>query len=191
MGRNNQYESFFWRAEFGDVWCVFAYIHDYSLFQFRFGATKAFYLCPPEYFVNVKNIMYLNLFWDYTCQPQSVIGVRDIYQLEFDIFQSFGWCLFYYSAVVIFATHMCLGWAKCVAAPHLEIPKRYHSKAVHIGYIMTAFICMIYLSSPAYTHLFAPADMKFEDRQKNYTSADFQTTAMVTVSDSAVRFQER
>merc|ERR1712194_920820 len=49
---------------------------------------------------------------------------------------------------------MCLGWQKVVPAPALDIPKRYHSKAIHIGYVMTAFIGLIYASFPIYTHLY-------------------------------------
>jgi len=35
----------------------------------------------------------------------------------------------------------------------LGIPKRHHTKATHIGYIMTAFIALIYISFPVYAHL--------------------------------------
>merc|ERR1712061_956247 len=94
-----------------------------------------------------------NLFWGDTpgCTAPEV---RDIYRMEFEVFQSLGWVVFYLSAVVIFTTHMCLGWQKVVPAPALEIPKRYHSKAIHIGYVMTAFISLIYASFPIYAHLF-------------------------------------
>merc|ERR1712232_707035 len=123
------------------------------LFQFRFGATDAFQLCVPPYYVNVQTIWKINLFW----QPSKdceLITVRDIYKMEFEVFRSFGWMLFYISAVTIFSTHMCLGWQKVVPAPALEIPKRYHSKAIHVGYVMTAFIAFIYASFPIYAHLF-------------------------------------
>ena len=52
---------------------------------------------------------------------------------RFEIFQSLGWVLFYLAAVIIFSTHMCLGWQKVVPAPALEIPKKYHSRAIHMG----------------------------------------------------------
>jgi hypothetical protein len=129
------------------------------LFQFRFGDTQPFELCPPPYLINVATLLELrlNLFWvhDADCVKASV---RDIYRMEFEVFQSLGWCLFYISAVAIFATHMCLGWQKAVPAPALEIPKRFHSKAIHIGYIMTAFIALVYVSFPVYTHLFPMSD---------------------------------
>merc|ERR1719240_2593403 len=98
--------------------------------------------------------MSLSFFWIWEpgCETQAV---RDIYKMEFDIFASFGWCLFYIMAVVIFSTHMCLGWQKCVTAASLEIPKRYQSKAAHIGYVMTFFIALIYVSFPVYTHIFS------------------------------------
>merc|ERR1712066_853285 len=124
------------------------------LFQFRFGVTRDFTLCPPPYLINVKGILSLALFWIQN-EGCTTATVRDIYRLEFELFESLGWALFYCSAVIIFATHMCLGWQKCVSAPSLDIPKRYHNKAAHIGYIMTAFICLLYVSFPFFAHVFA------------------------------------
>merc|ERR1712113_203857 len=129
------------------------------LFQFRFGETHKFMLCPPPYLLNFETLLELsmNFFWIDTPGCKAV-PVRDIYRMEFEVFSSLGWCLFYLSAVAIFSTHMCLGWQKVVPAPALEIPKRYHSKAIHIGYVMTAFIALVYASFPIYTHLFSMAD---------------------------------
>jgi len=129
------------------------------LYQFRFGDTQTAYLCPPPYLINVATVLQLslNLFW-VDCKSADgghKVPVRDIYRMEFEVFQSLGWCLFYLSAVAVFCTHMCLGWQKAVPAPALDIPKRYHSKAIHVGYIMTAFIGLIYASFPIYTHSFA------------------------------------
>jgi len=129
------------------------------LFQFRFGETQPFELCPPPYLVNLGTLFHLrlNLFWVDT--PNCVTAkVRDIYRMEFEVFQSLGWVLFYLASVVIFTTHMCLGWQKVVPAPSLDIPKRYHSKAIHIGYVMTAFIALIYVSFPIYAHIFPMSD---------------------------------
>merc|ERR1712060_758475 len=89
------------------------------------------------------------------------VQVRDIYRMEFEVFSSLGWCLFYLSAVVMFATHMCLGWRKCVGAPKLGIPVRFQNKAAHVGYAMTAFISLVYASFPLYTHLFEPSPGRF------------------------------
>merc|ERR1719426_273712 len=128
------------------------------LFQFRFGVTQPYAICPPPYLVNLHLQSFLdprhpiNLFWEPDCKFEDTVYVRDIYRLEFEIFKSFGWCWFYVASVMIFCTHMCLGWQKVVPNPHLDLPKRYHSKAIHVGYIMTAFIAMIYISFPFYTH---------------------------------------
>merc|ERR1712130_243304 len=129
------------------------------LFQFRFGETQNFKLCPPPYLVNLATLfeLRLNLFWVDT-PGCATAEVRDIYRMEFEVFQSLGWVLFYLASVVIFTTHMCLGWQKVVPAPALDIPKRYHSKAIHIGYVMTAFIALIYASFPLYTHIFPMSD---------------------------------
>merc|ERR1712226_909558 len=138
------------------------------LFQFRFGETESYYLCPPPYLVNFFTVAHwppaLNLFWTPEedafkgdCDLSTghgLVAVRDIYKLEFDVFASYGWCLFYIAAVIVFSTHMCLGWQKCVPAPQLGIPKRHHGKAIHIGYIMTGFIALVYASFPIYAHNF-------------------------------------
>jgi predicted heme/steroid binding protein len=128
------------------------------LYQFRFGETQPFKLCPPPYLMNLGTLfqLRLNLFWVDT-PGCTTAEVRDIYRMEFEVFQSLGWVLFYLASVVIFTTHTCLGWQKVVPAPALGVPKRYHAKATHVGYAMTAFIALIYASFPIYTHLFPMA----------------------------------
>merc|ERR1712032_295966 len=70
------------------------------LFQFRVGETEPYWIRPPPYLVNIASALTLNLFWtsDATVAP---VAVRNIYKLEFDVFSSLGWTLFYISAVVI------------------------------------------------------------------------------------------
>merc|ERR1712137_635834 len=124
------------------------------LFQFRFGETQLFILCSPGYLINFETLLELklNLFWvDYPGCVKS--EVRDIYRLEFEVFQSIGWCAFYILSVCIFATHMALGWKKVVPASAMGIPMAHRSKANVIGYIITAVIAAIYVSFPIYTHL--------------------------------------
>ncbi|CAJ1385754.1 unnamed protein product [Effrenium voratum] len=132
---------------------TFMMIH---LYQFRFGDTHPWKLCPPPYLLNLKTLLQLrlNLFWvdDPGCQA---VYVRDIYRMEFEVFQSLGWVLFYLAAVIIFSTHMCLGWQKVVPAPALEIPKKHQSRAIHMGYVFTIFIALVYASFPLYAHLFS------------------------------------
>jgi len=123
------------------------------LFQFRFGETQPFTLCSPGYLINFETLLELklNLFWvDYPGCPKS--EVRDIYRLEFEVFQSAKWCAFYLFSVGIFATHMALGWAKVVPAAAMGIPKGHQQKATIIGYIITFVIAAIYASFPIYTH---------------------------------------
>merc|ERR1712117_462936 len=123
------------------------------LFQFRFGETQPFKLCPPNYYVNLATLLHLrlNLFW-VNYPGCATAEVRDIYRLEFEVFQSVGWCAFYLISVGIFATHMALGWAKVVPAAAMGIPKGHQRKATIIGYIITLVIAAIYVSFPIYTH---------------------------------------
>jgi len=147
------------------------------LFQFRFGETEKFELCVPPYYVNVQQIWKINLFWQIT-DGCDLVAVRDIYKMEFEVFKSFGWMLFYLSAVTIFCTHMCLGWQKVVPAPSMNIPKRYHSKAIHIGYMATAFVALIYLSFPLFGYMNTMAGMDVSNMcyadQKGVAVDDFK-----------------
>jgi len=126
------------------------------LFQFRFGEAQPYKLCPPPYFINFEGILTLNLFWMWDAGCESV-EVRDIYKMEFEIFRSFGWMLFYLASVTIFCTHMCLGWKKAIPAPSMGIPARYHNKATHVGYVLTGFLGAIYASFAIYCHLASPS----------------------------------
>merc|ERR550537_931012 len=122
------------------------------LFQFRFGDCEPYMLRPPPYFINFGGILSLNLFWT-ADSTVSAVPVRDIYKLEFEIFKSGSWCLFYIFSVVVFAIHMCLGWAKAVPAPSLGIPKKHHWRVTIIGYLLAIFISLIYISFPVYAHM--------------------------------------
>jgi len=131
------------------------------LFQFRLAETAMYKICPPPYMIDFKAIYtlhhFLNLFWteDRNCE---VVLVRDIYKQEFAVFQSFGWMLFYIASTTIFCTHMCLGWRKVIPSPAMGIPARYHNKATHIGYAMTALFGLIYSSFAIYAHLATPSE---------------------------------
>merc|ERR1712183_222167 len=136
--------------------CLLAFLIIH-LFQFRFGETNNYKLCPPPYYINLSGILSLDLFWT-SENGCKLVNVRDIYRLEYDLFKSGGWVLFYLSSVSIFAVHMCLGWAKAVPAPHLDIPKRYRNKAIHVGFLTTAFIALMYMSLPIFCYLTSMKD---------------------------------
>jgi len=132
----------------GVLLLTFMTIH---LFQFRFGDTEPYLVRPPPFFINFLGIPNLNLFWvaDSTVDP---VPVRDIYKLEFEIFQNLGWCAFYLFSVVMFIVHACLGWKKVVPAPALRVPKGHVERVKHIGYAIILAVGAIYLSFPLYTH---------------------------------------
>jgi len=122
------------------------------LFQFRFGDCEPYMLRPPPYFINFWGLLHLQLFW--SSDPSvTPVPVRDIYKLEFEIFKSSSWCLFYIMSVVVFCMHMCWGWAKAVPAPSLGVPKKYHWYVTILGYCVAVFVSLIYISFPLYAHL--------------------------------------
>eukprot|EP00929_Paragymnodinium_shiwhaense_P096100 TRINITY_DN575_c0_g2_i2.p1 TRINITY_DN575_c0_g2~~TRINITY_DN575_c0_g2_i2.p1 ORF type:complete len:232 (-),score=76.58 TRINITY_DN575_c0_g2_i2:171-842(-) len=128
------------------------------LIQFRFGDTDQFgpyNVCPPKYLINFYTLMelQLNLFWvPGGCKDGvGAVGVRDIYALEFQLFQNQIWSAFYILSVVIFVTHACLGWVKCV--PALGIPKKHIPRVNIMGYIIFYALGAIYISFPVFCML--------------------------------------
>merc|ERR1711985_125475 len=104
----------------GVMLLAFMTIH---LVQFRFGDTEQFgpyMLRPPRFLINFWGILSLNLFWtdDETVKP---VGVRDIYALEYQLFQNKIWSAFYIFCSCLFMAHACIGWKK--VTPTLGIPK--------------------------------------------------------------------
>merc|ERR1712139_190147 len=157
----------------GIILLVFMIMH---LFQFRFGDTRRFQLCAPNWFISLtwdhyfgKNGHIIALFWQEwtpgnataapTCSDGSFLatedglpGVRDIYRLEFELFKVGGWVWFYFFAVCTFCTHVCIGWTKAINAPQMEIPHRHQARAAYIGIIATLFVGLIYISFPLYCY---------------------------------------
>eukprot|EP00448_Togula_jolla_P024662 CAMPEP_0170591762 /NCGR_PEP_ID=MMETSP0224-20130122/12574_1 /TAXON_ID=285029 /ORGANISM="Togula jolla, Strain CCCM 725" /LENGTH=1051 /DNA_ID=CAMNT_0010915643 /DNA_START=49 /DNA_END=3204 /DNA_ORIENTATION=+ len=128
------------------------------LFQFRFGDTNQFgpyMIRPPPFLIHFSTVLnlQLNLFWtdDTSIEP---VGVRDIYALEFQIFQSPIWAAFYIISVFIFMTHACLGWKK--ATPVLGIPKGHYKRVEMLGNIIFIVIGAIYISFPVFCILHGP-----------------------------------
>merc|ERR1711972_101960 len=126
------------------------------LFQFRFGDTDQFgpyFVRPPPYLINFWGILSLTLFWtdDTSVKP---VGVRDIYALEFQLFQNKLWSGFYIFSVVIFMTHACLGWKK--VTPVLGIPRGHIAKVETIGYLIFVTLGAIYISFPLWCMFTAP-----------------------------------
>jgi len=126
------------------------------LFQFRFGDTEQFggyMIRSPPYLINFWGIPTLTLFWtdDTTVVP---VPVRDIYALEFQLFQNTLWAGFYIGSVVIFMTHACLGWKK--VTPVLGIPRGHIGKVEAIGNLIFITLGAIYISFPLWCLLTVP-----------------------------------
>lgn len=136
------------------------------LFQFRFGDTDQFgpyYVRPPPYLINFSGILSLNLFWS-TDASIAPVGVRDIYALEFQIFQNKLWSIFYIVSVVVFMTHACLGWKK--VTPVLGIPRGHVPKVEKLGYGIFIVIGLIYISFPLFVMTTSPFQGFEESIQK-------------------------
>jgi len=119
------------------------------LFQFRFADTLQYYIRPPPMLISWYGIPKLNLFWT-EYKEVTPVPVRDIYNLEYTLFNSQGnfWAYFYIFSVVVFMTHACLGWQK--VTPVLGIPKAHIPKVEKYGYAIFIVLGAIYISFPLY-----------------------------------------
>eukprot|EP00397_Hematodinium_sp_SG-2012_P007267 GEMP01007309.1.p1 GENE.GEMP01007309.1~~GEMP01007309.1.p1 ORF type:complete len:967 (+),score=138.71 GEMP01007309.1:60-2903(+) len=144
----------------GVILLTYMVIH---LFQFRFGATDPYKICVPPYLLNydLTNLMHLRLFW-LPCDSQPglwEVPVRDIYKLEWELFQSGSWCIFYVIGAITFALHVCMGWEKLVPAPSFNIPRGQQSRVILMGKIVFWLLAVIYCSFPLYCYLSGPLNL--------------------------------
>ena len=99
------------------------------------------------YLLNLDNQIRLNLFGMIT-PGCAKVEVRDIYRMEFEIFQFSDWRLYYLAAVPICSTRMCLGWQNMVPTPAVEIPMKQYVMAILIGHVFAIFNAMVGLHPP-------------------------------------------
>jgi len=132
----------------GIVLLVYMVIH---LFQFRFGETEPYKVRPPPYMINFNLSEFPHLFYTADKSVPEVV-VRDIYKLEYDLFQNWGWVWYYLISTAVFATHFWLGWEKVVPASSLEIPKSAQWTVTVLGWIICVFVAMCYFSFPIYCY---------------------------------------
>jgi hypothetical protein len=131
----------------GVLLLTFMIIH---LLQFRFGETQPYLVRPPPYLVNLNPLrdwIHLRLFWsvDTSITP---VPVRDIYKLEFDLFASPLWTVYYLFNVAVFLSHVLLGWTKIVGSTAFHIPKAHQQKVINVGNIIFSFIAFCYFCFP-------------------------------------------
>jgi succinate dehydrogenase hydrophobic anchor subunit len=143
----------------GILLLVYMTIH---LFQFRFGATQPYAVRPPPFLINFEGVnplsdQFLHLFYTID-QSVPVVEVRDIYKLEFDLFQSPFWVVYYCFSVFVFLAHYCWGCQKVIPSSQLGIPKPYHFFIQLIGYAIGVVIAFCYLAFPLYCYFIGPSN---------------------------------
>merc|ERR1712182_77665 len=143
----------------GILLLIYMTIH---LFQFRFGATQPYGVRPPPFLINFEGInplsdQFLHLFYTIDTSVE-IVQVRDIYKLEFDLFQSPFWVVYYCFSVFVFLAHYCWGWQKVIPSSQLGIPKPYHFFIQLIGYAIGAVIALCYLAFPLYCYFIGPSN---------------------------------
>lgn len=137
----------------GTMLLTFMTIH---LFQFRFGDTDqfgAYMIRSPPYLINFWGIPTLTLFWTDNTAIDPV-PVRDIYALEFQLFQNPLWSAFYMLSVAVFVAHACFGWDNVL--PVLGIPSGHRVKVRQIGFVIFLTLGAIYVSFPLWCMMTEP-----------------------------------
>jgi hypothetical protein len=81
------------------------------------------------------------------------ILVKDVYSHEFAVFKNPLNAAFYLFAVIVFAGHMILGWAKIITADALQVPKAHLNVVKWVGWIAAVAVGSLYASLPVGTYL--------------------------------------
>jgi len=123
--------------------------------QFRFAGTDTWFVRPPPYLINPKGVnpfsdQFMNLFWT-TDKSVDYVGVRDIYKLELELFQSEFTCAVYILCTIAFMWHMIAGWNKLAGSVMGLNPKRIWLAKI-IGCEAAFLIGMFYISFVVYSY---------------------------------------
>jgi len=127
------------------------------LSQFRFAQTYEYYMRPPPYLVNPYGVLNPAKIWFVDDENIKPVPVRDIYKLEFDVFNRNHkvWGFVYVIFVSVFVAHGCWGWTR-VAGPKLDIPKQHVARVQKLGYALIVTMGLMYLSFVAYAMFGTP-----------------------------------
>ena len=132
---------------------IFLVVH---LAQFRFVQNA------PEYTFRVK-WMY-PFYCDRTDTSCQVASFKDLYKLEFELFQDLRWVLFYLASVYFFVSHLQEGFSKVVNASSV-VARKHKGMARFIGVALAYFIGLLYFSFPIYCYLFPVRDWAKYDQE--------------------------
>ena len=111
-------------------------------------------LKAPPLLVNYKGVLSGHIFTDPT--DGELVRARDLYSREVALFKDFKTVLLYTIAVVIFATHLCLGWKKLIPADAMQIPRDHQNTVIYIGWAAACAVAFMYGSVPWYVYFATP-----------------------------------
>ncbi|CAE7489631.1 rpl11a [Symbiodinium pilosum] len=125
------------------------------LMDFRFYPAYDYVeLKAPPLLINYKGSLSGHIFTD--SANGELVRARDLYSREVALFKDFKTVLWYTSAIVIFATHLCLGWKKLVPADAMQIPRDHQNSVIYIGWAAALAVAFMYGSVPWYVYFAEP-----------------------------------
>jgi len=134
-----------------------------QLTQFRFAATEQYFMRPPPMLVN-PTINPAKI-WMTDDTSVAAVPVRDIYKLEFDVFNRNGkiWGFVYCIFVAVFVTHGCWGWTRLTN--QLGVPRQHTLRVQKMGWALITTMGLMYMSFAAFAMFTEPVLGYYPDLQ--------------------------
>ncbi|CAK9005557.1 unnamed protein product [Durusdinium trenchii] len=109
---------------------------------------------PAFPYINVRGMLQGHVFTD----PHGLtVKARDLYSREVALFKDLNTVLIYTLCLILFVTHLCLGWKKLVPADMMQIPRDHQQTVIYIGWLAAFAIAFMYGSVPWYVYFAKPA----------------------------------
>jgi len=130
--------------------------------DFRFYPVYDYvHLNAPKYFVAFDAVLSGHIF----TEPEGskfgeTVVARDLYSREVALFKDLNNVMLYTACVVVFATHLCLGWKKVIPADAMQIPRDHHQTVIYIGWVAAVAVAGMYISVPWYVFFATPQVVK-------------------------------
>jgi len=109
----------------------------------------------PKYLIAFDGLLQGRVFAE---EPGTGIHVRarDIYSREVVLFKDLNNVLFYSVCIMVFVTHLCLGWKKLIPADAMQIPRDHQQMVIYMGWAAALAVGSCYMSVPWYTYFSTP-----------------------------------
>jgi hypothetical protein len=97
----------------------------------------------------------------------EVVQFKDLYKLQYELFLSKFWVMFYLLGATAVLSHMSYGLSKIISS-HALVPLALKQQSTKLGYVFTCALGLLYMTYPVYCHLYPVTNWTAYDADQDH-----------------------